>query len=152
MLVRVIFRYAGLLLSGLLAGSSFAYVAGMAALVESRNFTNVFWCDEAPPLCGLLLVIIAGNLITLRRRWKSLEFLLIAFSLVCVLDEMAMTWMIHSWHVLSPSFDWTEIRSQWLRFMYIRSALLASGFALLLASVFFMKRTLASRRDVFAAA
>lgn len=152
MLIRMLLRYATLLLSGLLAGSSFAYVLGLATLAESPHFTNVSWCEEAPFLCGLLLLLIAGDLLTLRRRWKSVEFLLVAFSLICILDEMTMTWMIHSWHVLSPSVEWVEVRSQWFRFMYIRSALLASGFALLLASVFFMKLTLASQRDAFAAA
>ena len=111
-------------------------------------------------LYAAVTVLMVSSLYLLRKEWKSLEFLLILFALICVTDELLMSWVgnlpinqiIHSWQMVSPPPDWIEVRSQWLRFMYIRSALLVSGFGLLLASSFFMKnKTRPSRQDVFVA-
>lgn len=167
--VSAVFRYTGLLIVGLMAGSSLTFVIGMGPVIETlsvnsymelhqsldANFT-AWW---APILYYFLTVMLVGNLITIRRQWRSLEFMLILGALICILDELLMTLsgnlplnrMIHSWQTLSPPPNWMEVRSQWMRFMYIRCALLVTGFGLLLASSFFMTKIPVSRQDVFAA-
>lgn len=153
---------------GLMAGNSFAFVLGIGTAMERLSVGSYIELHQSmdttfsawTPMFYILITLLVGaNLYTIRKDWKSLEFILVAFALICVLDELAMTWtgnlplnrMIHSWQMMSPPSDWAEVRSQWLRFMYIRSALLISGFGLLLASSFFMKKNLSSPRDVFAA-
>lgn len=144
---------------GLMAGNSFAFVLGMGTAMERLSVGSYIELHQSmdttfsawtPVFYILITLLVGANLFTIRKDWKSLEFMLVAFSLICVLDELAMTWTIHSWQMMSPPSDWAEVRSQWLRFMYIRSALLISGFGLLLASSFFMKKNLSSPRDVFA--
>lgn len=144
---------------GLMAGNSLAFVLGMGtameklsmgSYIELRQSMDTTFSAWAPLFYILITASIASNLYYLRRAWRTLEFMLVAFALVCVLDEAVMTWATHSWQLMTPLSDWDDIRSQWLRFMYIRSALLVSGFGLLLASSFFMKRSLSSPRDVFA--
>lgn len=106
----------------------------------------------------LLVVLLFLDLFYLRHEWRSLEFVLVFFALLCICDEFAMTWngympldhVIKSWQMPGPPADWMEIRSQWLRFMYLRSVLLVAGFGLLLSSTFFIKMNQASRQDVFA--
>ncbi|WP_413568992.1 anthrone oxygenase family protein [Bdellovibrio sp. HCB117] len=159
-------RYTSLMLVGLMAGSSFAFVLGMgpameklsaAAYIELHQNLDPAFTAWNPFLYFLVTLIIAANLYLIRHDWKSLEFLLVLFALICVLDELLMTWTgnlplnraVHSWQMLAPPSDWVEVRSQWLRFMYIRCALLVSGFGLLLASSFFMKRSLSSQPSVF---
>lgn len=162
-------RYVGLLLVGLMAGSSFAFVLGMGTAMGQLSISSYLEFHRAletpfsmmsPLIYILAMLTMVGNLYVLRSQWKSVEFLLIAFSLICVVDEVLMTRfgnlplnrLINQWDLIAPPPDWLEIRSQWLRFMYIRSALLVSSFGLLLASTFFMKRFPASRQDVFAVA
>ncbi|WP_374075978.1 DUF1772 domain-containing protein [Bdellovibrio bacteriovorus] len=143
-----------------MAGNSFAFVLGMGTAMEHLSIGSYIEIHQSmdttfsaltPMFYTFITLLIAANLYTIRKDWKSLEFMLVAFALICVLDELAMTWTIHSSQMMSPPSDWAEVRSQWLRFMYIRSALLTSGFGLLLASSFFMKKNLSSPRDVFAA-
>ena len=89
-----------------------------------------------------------------------MEYLLMVFAVICVLNELLMTYMgnlplnqlITSWDLMSPPPDWMDIRSQWLWFMYIRCALLVAGFSLLLASIFMMRPAPSSQPDAFAAA
>lgn len=167
--VSTLLRYCGLLLVGMMAGSSFAFVLGMGPAMEQLSITSYMEFHrsmETPfnifsPLIYLLAIAtLLASLYQIRQSWKSMEFLLIAFALLCVVDELLMTrfgnlplnHVISQWDLIAPPPDWMEIRSQWLRFMYIRSALLVSGFALLLASTFFMKRSPASPQDVFAVA
>ncbi|WP_291515817.1 DUF1772 domain-containing protein [Bdellovibrio sp. ArHS] len=149
-----------------MAGSSFAFVLGMgpamenlsaAAYIELHQNLDPAFSAWNPLLYFILTVTIVANLFLLREEWKSLEFLLVLFALICVLDELLMTWTgnlplsraVHDWQMLAPPTNWAEVRSQWLRFMYIRSALLVSSFGLLLASSFFMKQSRASRSNVF---
>lgn len=167
--VVIFLRYTALLLVGMMAGSSFAFVLGMGpameqfsigSYVEFHRSLETPFSLMSPLIYVLALVTLAGNLIVLRKGWKSMEFLLIVFSLICVVDELLMTRignlplnrLISGWDLIAPPPDWMEIRSQWLRFMYIRSALLVSGFALLLASTFFMKRVPVSQPDAFVVA
>ncbi len=169
MSASIFLRYTALLLVGMMAGSSFAFVLGMGPAMEQfsigayvefhRSFETPFSLIS-PVVYTLTLACLVGNLMLLWKSWKTLEFLLVAFALICVIDELLMTRignlplnrMISGWDVIVPPPDWMDIRSQWLRFMYIRSALLVSGFALLLASTFLMKRVPVSRPDAFAVA
>lgn len=162
-------KYLGLLLLGLMAGSSFALVVGVGPTLENlsilaylefhRNWTHSF-SMMSPIVYSLVLLTLTASMYLSRRRWKSMEFLLIAFAVICVLNELLMTYMgnlplnqlITSWDLMSPPPDWMDIRSQWLWFMYIRCALLVAGFSLLLASIFMMKPARSSQPDAFAAA
>ena len=158
--ITTMLRYTSLMLVGLLAGSSLSFVLGLGpaleelsagAYVEIHQSMNPL---HSPGVVGLYLalaVLLSLDLYHLRNEWKSLEFVLVAFTLICVCDEFAMTWTVQSWEVLALPANWNDVRSQWERFMYIRSALLVTGFGLLLASTFFMKRFQSSRQDVFAA-
>ncbi len=166
--VSMVFRYISLLMTGLMAGSSFAFVLGMGPAMERLTVTSYIELHQSmetvfaswtPFFYLTLTLIIAANLFVLRKEWRSLEFMLVAFALLCILDELVMTWtgnlplnrVINSWQMMTPPADWVEVRSQWVRFMYIRCALLVSGFGLLLASSFFMKQSRASHSNAFVA-
>ncbi len=164
----MIFRYISLMMTGLMAGSSFAFVLGMGpamerltvgSYIELHQSMETVFVAWTPFFYLALTLIITTNLFLLRKEWRSLEFVLVAFALLCILDELVMTWtgnlplnrVINSWQMMTPPADWIEVRSQWVRFMYIRCALLISGFGLLLASSFVMKRSQDSHSSVFVA-
>ncbi|MBV2167060.1 MAG: DUF1772 domain-containing protein [Bdellovibrio sp.] len=166
--ISMIFRYISLLMTGLMAGSSFAFVLGMGpamerltvgSYIELHQSMETVFVAWTPFFYLALTLIIVTNLFLLRKDWRSLEFVLVAFALLCILDELVMTWtgnlplnrVINSWQMMTPPADWIEVRSQWVRFMYIRCALLISGFGLLLASSFVMKRSQVSHSSVFVA-
>jgi hypothetical protein len=145
-----ILKYTSLLLVGLLAGNAFAFVVGMGPAMEKLSATSYIGFHQSmqrsflawtPLLCAMVVVLLAGLL-------KRIEFLFVVFALVCVLDELFMTWtgnmplnrIIHSWQFQGAPNDWEDIRRQWVQLMYWRCALLVSGFALLIASVL-VKRT-----------
>ncbi|WP_374000797.1 DUF1772 domain-containing protein [Bdellovibrio bacteriovorus] len=162
-------KYLGLLLLGLMAGSSFALVVGVGPTLENlsilaylefhRNWNHSF-SMMSPIVYALALLTLVANMYLSRGRWKSMEYLLMVFAVICVLNELLMTYMgnlplnqlITSWDLMSPPPDWMGIRSQWLWFMYIRCALLVAGFSLLLASIFMMRPAPSSQPDAFAAA
>lgn len=155
-----VLRYTSLMMAGLLAGSSVSFVAGLGSALDLLSVEAYLDIHQSmnplysPGILGLYLaltVFLILDLYSMRCDWKSLEFAFVAFSLICVCDEFAMTWTVQSLEVLSLPGSWMDVRSQWERFMYIRSALLVAGFGLLLASTFFMKRFQTSPRDVFAA-
>ena len=159
----------GLLLLGLMAGSSFSLVVGVGPMLENlsimaylefhRNWSRSF-SMMSPIVYVLALSTLTLSLYLSRRRWKSMEFLLMVFSAICILNELLMTrlgnlplnQLITSWELMSPPPDWMDIRSLWLWFMYIRCALLVAGFSMLLASIFMMKSAPSSQSDAFAAA
>lgn len=164
----IFFRYVGLLLVGLMAGSSFSFLVGMGSGLERLPVGSKFELHKSMEfpfaqwtyvIYLALILILCFNLFSIRQKWKTLEFILVVFSLVCVVDDLVMTLVgdlpliesIQSWLSTSPG-NWIEVRSQWLNFMYIRCALLISSFILLLASSYLMDRPKASRKGVFAAA
>lgn len=149
---KSVMRYTSLLLVGLLAGNAFAFVLGMGPAIEKLSASSYLVFHESmqrsflswtPMLCGLLVLVLLVSLLTMRREWRKLEFLLIAFALLCVADELFMTWTGHfplsrsiqMWRETGAPTDWSEIRTQWLHFMYWRCVLLLVGFGFLLASV-----------------
>ncbi|MBO9666016.1 MAG: DUF1772 domain-containing protein [Bdellovibrio sp.] len=152
-----ILKYTSLLLVGLLAGNAFAFVVGMGPAMEKLSATSYIGFHQSmqrsflawtPLLCAMVVLLLAGLLIEMRHKWKRIEFLFVVFALVCVMDELFMTWtgnmplnrIIHSWQIQGTPNDWEDIRRQWVQLMYWRCALLVSGFALLIASVL-VKRT-----------
>ncbi len=88
-----------------------------------------------------------------------MQFFLILFALVCILDELFMTWtgsypinqIAQNWSLQNAPAGWVEIRTQWLCFVYWRCALLLVGFGLLLVSVFSTKSESPLSQDVAAA-
>lgn len=109
-----------------------------------------------PLLCGCLVVILSMILVSTRRRWKELEFSLVLFAMLCVLDELVMTWtgnlplnrLIYGWQFSGPPNNWEAIRTQWVQLMYLRCGLLGVGFSLLLASVLVKKTEAPISQDV----
>lgn len=145
-------KYSSLLLVGLLAGNSFAFVLGMGPAIEKLSASSYISFHESmqrsflswtPMLCVLLVAFLASLLITMLKQWKTLQFFLVLFSLICVADELFMTWsgnyplsrLMLTWRFEGAPTDWGNIRTQWLYFMYWRCALLVAGFGLLLAAV-----------------
>ncbi|HEX7675472.1 MAG TPA: DUF1772 domain-containing protein [Bdellovibrio sp.] len=161
-------RYSSLLLVGLLAGNAFAFVLGMGPAMEKLSASSYMAFHESlqrsflswtPSLCILLVMFLALELFGMRRRWRNLDFFFVLFALLCVLDELMMTWvgnfplntLIHSWVLQGVPMDWGQIRAQWLYFMYWRCALLVASFSLLLASSVIMNSESQASRDVAAA-
>jgi hypothetical protein len=163
------FRYIAILMVGLLAGNSFAFVLGMGPAMESLSaFTYIefhrqlegFFSGRTPLMYTLALLALTVDLLLLRRSWKNLEFVLIFFSLICILDELLMASngsgplvrSLSAWNIREIPVDWVDVRALWLRFMYWRSALLVSAFAmLLLATCITNKSPEASADDAVAA-
>ena len=150
-------RYSSLFLVGLMAGNSLAFVLGVGpairslsapAYIELHHSIHENFVRWTPVLYTVLLGIVSANLFVLRNQWRSLEFFLVLFTLLCVFDEMLMMLrgnlplhrMIQSWEVFSPPTNWAQIRQEWLEFMYLRAALLITGFSLLVLSCCVSKR------------
>lgn len=149
-------KYISLLFVGLLAGNSFAFVLGMGPAIEKLSASSYLAFHESmqrsflswtPLLCGFLVFILVSLLVILRKNWRDFEFFFVLFALLCILDELIMSWsgnfplnrMISSWRLDGAPSDWSYVRAQWLQFMYWRCALMVASFILLLASVFISK-------------
>src|SRR5438445_12965248 len=99
---NLLMKYTSLLLVGLLAGNSFAFVLGMGSAIEKLSASSCIAFHESmqrsflswtPMLCVLLIFTLGSLLITMRKRWKEMEFFFVLFALICILDEMFMTWI-----------------------------------------------------------
>lgn len=162
--ITIFLQYFGLLLAGLMAGSSIFFHVGVISGIEKSSggsFREVNQIMELPFAEWTYVIYLAFiftlclNLFLIRRRWKSLEFMMVVFSLVCVVDDLVMTLAgnlpmvqgLRSWQNTSAE-NWIEVRSQWSNFMYIRCALLSASFILLLASTYLMTKTKISQKDV----
>lgn len=149
-------KYVSLLIVGLLAGNSFAFVLGVGSAIEKLSASSYIAFHESmqrsflswtPLLCGFLVLILGSLLVALRKEWREFEFFFVLFALLCILDELVMSWngnfplnrIINAWRVEGAPSDWSYVRTQWLHFMYWRCALMISSFILLLASVFLTK-------------
>ncbi|MFM6928856.1 MAG: DUF1772 domain-containing protein [Bdellovibrio sp.] len=160
-----ILKCTGLFLVGLLAGNTFAFILGMQPTMESLSASSYIAFHQSmqrnflawtPLLCSFLVVILAMTLINMRRQWKELDFFFVLFALICVLDELMMTWtgsfplarVFLSSQAHGSSDGWEVIRAQWVYLMYWRFAMLFAGFGLLLASIFIKKIGSPISRDV----
>ncbi len=158
-------RFTCLLLLGLMAGGALSFVARWNAAFESVSavsavgYQSLLITSGAYTSVVIYALILTGmflDLICMRSQWKSPEFILVLFAMICIADEGLMTYSgnlpLNRWLPVMdlglPPISWLEVQTQWVKFMYIRSALLVTSFALLLASTFFMKGTLSSRQDV----
>lgn len=161
--ITIFLQYFGLLLAGLMVGSSISFHVGVILSIEKSSGSSIREINQLMELhfaewiyvIYLAFILVLGSILFLiRRRWKSLEFLMVVFSLVCVVDDLVMTLAgnlpmlqgLRSWQN-TASENWIEIRSQWSNFMYIRCALLSASFILLLASTYLMTRTKISQKD-----
>ena len=99
MTINRILKYAGLFLVGLLAGNAFAFVLGMGPAMERLSPSSYIAFHQSmqrsflawtPLLCGCLIVILAMILLGMRKRWKELEFFLVLFAMICVMDELSL--------------------------------------------------------------
>lgn len=161
-------RYLSLLFVGLLAGNAFAFVLGVGpalemlsvgTYVEFHQAMMSFLGERAPILYGGAIVSLLLSMYVMRRQWRSLEYIMVFFALICVLDELLMsvsgnmplTRVIQSWQINQPPNNWAEVRSQWMYLMYWRCALLVSAFVLLLSASSFKKRSLSSASGVVVA-
>ncbi|MGZ3772523.1 MAG: DUF1772 domain-containing protein [Pseudobdellovibrionaceae bacterium] len=163
----VILRYISLLIAGMMAGSSFSTLVGLSPGIERLSMPS---CAELLKSMDLpfaqltyifyfaLIFILCTNLFLIREKWKTLEFLLVLFSLACVSDDL-ITRTVGDFSINhgTSAFQntvqahWFEIRTQWFNFMCIRCALQISSFVLLLSSTYLMNQSRPSRKDVFAA-
>lgn len=145
-------KYTSLLLIGLLAGNAFAFVIGMGPVMEKLSASSYIAFHQSmqrsflswtPLLCLVVVFKLMVHLFVMRRHWQRVEFFLVLFAMLCVADELVMTWtgnmplnrIIHMWQFQGPPNDWESIRIQWLNLMYWRCALLVAGFSFLIASV-----------------
>lgn len=169
MKLTFLLRFTCLLLLGLMAGGALSFVARWNAAFEGMStvsavgYQNILINSGAYPSAIIYALIFTGmflDLICMRSQWKSPEFILVLFALICIADEGLMTYSgnlpMNRWlpamDLGLPPISWLDVQTQWAKFMYIRSALLVTSFALLLASTFFMKASQSSQQGVVAAA
>jgi uncharacterized membrane protein len=158
-------KYTSLLLIGLLAGNAFAFVIGMGPAMQKLSASSYIAFHQAmqrsflswtPLLCFVVVFKLAVHLFVMRKHWQRVEFFFVLFALLCVMDELVMTWtgnmplnrVIHMWQFQGPPNDWENIRSQWVQLMYWRCALLVAGFSFLIGSVLVKKTESPILQDV----
>lgn len=149
-------KYTSLLLIGLLAGNAFAFVVGMGPVMEKLSATSYIAFHQAmqrsflswtPLLCMVVIFKLVVHLFVMRKDWNRAEFYMVLLALLCVADELVMSWtgniplnrLIQTWQFQGPPNDWQEIRTQWLNLMYWRCGLLVLGFSMLIGSVLVKK-------------
>jgi Domain of unknown function (DUF1772). len=163
------FRYTAILMVGLLAGNSFAFVLGMGPAMESLSAVTYlelhrqiegFFSGRTPIMYAVAIASLILDLMLQKKDWKKFEFILVLFALICILDEVLMglsgsgplTQSVRDWNFQNIPADLADVRILWMRYMYWRSALLVSGFALLLAATCFTNKSLEPSEDVVVAA
>ncbi|MNJ91300.1 hypothetical protein D3C87_89510 [compost metagenome] len=166
--INFFLRYISILFVGLLAGNAFAFVLGVGpalemlsvgTYVEFHQAMMSFLGARAPILYAGSLMALSLSLVTMRKQWRTLEYVMVLFALICVLDELVMsvngnlplTRSIQSWQINQPPNNWAEVRSQWMYLMYWRCALLVSAFVLLLSASCFKDKSLSSASGVVVA-
>lgn len=157
-------KYTSLLLIGLLAGNAFAFVIGMGPAMQKLSASSYIAFHQAmqrsflswtPLLCFVVVFKLTVHLFVMRKHWQRIEFFFVLFALLCVMDELVMTWtgnmplnrVIHLWQFQGPPNDWENIRAQWMHLMYWRCALLVAGFSFLIGSVLVKKTESPILRD-----
>lgn len=110
-------------------------------------------------LVSISFALLIARLFVQRRSLKSMEFTMIFFSLVCLIDEWLMyrtgslplAKTIQSWAFEQLPNNWIELKQQWTILLYWRVVLVFSAFTLLLLGEGLKKRWRFSQ-DVAAAA
>ena len=159
------FRYTAILMVGLLAGNSFAFVLGMGPAMDSLSAVTYlelhrqlegFFQDRTPIMYAIAIASLVLDLVLQKNNWKRFEFILVLFALVCILDEVLMalsgsaplTRSIRDWNFQNVPADLVDVRILWMRYMYWRSALLVASFVLLLAATCLTNKSLEPSEDV----
>ncbi|WP_413558933.1 anthrone oxygenase family protein [Bdellovibrio sp. HCB209] len=149
-------KYTSLLLIGLLAGNAFAFMIGMGPAMQKLSASSYIAFHQSmqrsflswtPLLCMVVVFKLVVHLIVMRRHWKKVEFLMVSLALLCIVDELVMTWtgnmplnkLIYSWQFEGAPNDWQGIRNQWVSLMYWRCTMLIMGFSFLIGSVLVRK-------------
>ncbi|WP_413582809.1 DUF1772 domain-containing protein [Bdellovibrio sp. HCB288] len=158
-------KYTSLFLIGALAGNAFAFVMGMGSVMEKLSATSYIAFHESmqrsflswtPLLCMVVLFKLVTHLLMLRKQWKHLEFFFVLFTLLCVVNDLLITWtgfvplnqLIRVWGFQGPPNDWEAIRSQWLNLMYWRCSVLTAGFSFLILSALIRRTESPISKDV----
>ncbi|WII72586.1 DUF1772 domain-containing protein [Bdellovibrio sp. 22V] len=150
--VSTLLKYASLLLVGLMAGHSIIAIIDIEGSPLISDLALHMNYPTWAPMAYLSLALLLGLcMYCLRQEWRTSEFRLVGFALLCVLDEAIMSW-ISDWQMLTPPAHWIDIQSEWVRLLYIRSALLLTAFGLLLASRIVTKKNPVSHQDAFVVA
>ena len=149
-LVMTILRVVAVVSAGLLAGIFFGYRAGVhyaiheltaSSFVQLQQTIHVHYVRFMPPLVLTALLSSVLWLVTVRARWRTAEFWLVAISAFGILVIAAATRAVNvplnnqlmTWSVASPPTNLQEVWAPWERVNTLRS-LLATG-ALVLEAV-----------------
>ncbi|AFY03014.1 hypothetical protein [Bdellovibrio bacteriovorus] len=102
------------------------------------------------PKVRLIYLMMIGSatcwLILGRRKWRSFEFICVASSLFCVLDEIILSYKGHyKINVIlreagrsgAIPAQWLSLRAEWTQFMFIHLLIITAGFILILMALYF---------------
>lgn len=102
------------------------------------------------PKVSLIYATMIGSavlwLLLRRKKWRSFEFICVASSLFCVLDEIILSYKGHykiniilrdaGRTSIVPS-QWLSLREEWTQFMFIHLLIITVGFILILMALYF---------------
>jgi hypothetical protein len=147
-------QFVAIVLTALSMGVHFGTWLTEAPLRETRSgelFTEVQQGRDRvaarimPILGNAAILSVAACAFLLRAVPGAFAFSLVA--LVFIVGDMAVTLagnvpinkQVQSWNLAKPPSDWAELRDRWERLHTIRTALIVSGFASLVAAVVFFR-------------
>ncbi|MFV3408187.1 hypothetical protein [Bdellovibrio bacteriovorus] len=85
-------------------------------------------------------------LILRRKKWRSFEFICVASSLFCLLDEIILSYKGHykiniilreAGRTGSVPTQWLSLREEWTLFMFFHLLIITAGFILILMALYF---------------
>lgn len=102
------------------------------------------------PKVRLIYLTMMGSatlwLILRRKKWRSFEFICVASSLFCVLDEIILSYKGHykiniilreAGRTGTVPLQWLSLREEWTQFMFIHLLIVTVGFILILMALYF---------------
>nr|BFD60898.1 hypothetical protein CKG001_30050 [Bdellovibrio sp. CKG001]BFD64312.1 hypothetical protein BdHM001_29930 [Bdellovibrio sp. HM001]BFD68505.1 hypothetical protein HAGR004_35270 [Bdellovibrio sp. HAGR004] len=90
-------------------------------------------------------------LILRRRLWKSFEFICVAATFFCLVDEIILSYwghyklneILYRANPMAPEpVYWISIRNEWIQFMYLHMMVMVAGFILILMALYFNRQTM----------
>ena len=149
-----ILQFVAIVLTSLSMGVHFGTWLTEAPLRETRSgalFTEVQQgrdrvAAKIMPILGNVAILSVAACVVLVRAVPG-AFALSLIALVCIVGDMAVTLAgnvpinkrVQSWNVAEPPPEWSELRDRWERLHTIRTMLIVSGFAVLVAAVVFFR-------------
>lgn len=149
-----IVQFVAIVLTSLSMGVHFGTWLTEAPLRETRSgalFTEVQQgrdrvAARIMPILGNAAILSVAACVFLVRAVPG-AFALSVIALVFIVGDMAVTLVgnvpinkqVQSWNVAQPPAEWAELRDRWERLHTIRTVLIVSGFALLVAAVVFFR-------------